>query len=332
MNQVLRTGLAAALIALAPALARAEVNEIALAQQFGIAFMPLMQMEHDHLIEKHAVKEGLPEPKVSWAKVAGPSVMNDGLLSGALQFISTGVPSLGLLWDRTKGGVKALSAICSYPLTLNTRNPKVKSIRDFTDEDRIAVPSVKVSTQAIMLQMEAEKVFGPGKHTQIDHLTVSLAHPDGMAQLLNPTSQVTAHFATSPFTERELKEPGIHAIITSYEILGGQATALVLDTTEKFRAANPKTTRAVMAALKEAIDTINADKAAAAKLYKEMSGDKTPMEEIQAMMADPEFAYTLTPQKVEKTVQFQNRIGSVKTPVKSWKELFFPEAHELPGD
>jgi NitT/TauT family transport system substrate-binding protein len=321
-------------LALIPLGARAEVAEVALAQQFGISFMPLMLMEHDRLIEKEAVRLGLPEPKVTWAKVAGPSVMNDGLLSGALHFVSTGVPSLGLLWDRTKSGVgvKGLSAICSYPLNLNTRNEAVKSIRDFGETDRIAVPSVKVSTQAILLQMEAEKIFGPGKHTAIDHLTVSLAHPDAMASLLNPTSQVTAHFASSPFHEAEIKDKKIHTVLNSYEILGGQATALVLLTTERFRTANPKTTQAVMAALKDAIDRVNADKADAARRYKEMSGDKTPVEEIHAMMADPGFNYTLTPQKVGVTVQFQHRIGSVKSPVASWQELFFPEAHDLPGD
>ena len=151
------------------------------------------------LFRSHVRELGLPEPNVSWSKVAGPSVMNDGLLSGALSFVSTGAPSLGLLWERTRGGVRGLAAICSYPLTLVTRNPAVKSLRDFTEQDRIAVPSVKVSTQAIMLQMAAEKAFGPGKHTALDHLTVSLAHPDAMAALLNPTSQITTHFATSPF-------------------------------------------------------------------------------------------------------------------------------------
>jgi NitT/TauT family transport system substrate-binding protein len=322
----------ALLLLLAPGAARAEVAEVALAQQFGIAFMPLMLMEHDRLVEKEVVKQGLPEPKVTWAKVAGPSVMNDGLLSGALNFVSTGAPSLGLLWDRTKGGVRGLAAICSYPLTLNTRNPAVKSLKDFTDQDRIAIPSVKVSTQAIMLQMAAEKEFGPGKHTAIDHLTVSLAHPDAMASLLNPTSQVTAHFATSPFTERELKEPNIHKIITSYEILGGRATALVLLVTEKFRAANPKTTQAVMTALTQAIDTLNADKRKAAALYIEMTGDKSPVEEIYAQMADPGFAYTLTPEKVFKTVQFQHHIGSVKNAPEKWQDLFFPEVHNLQGD
>jgi NitT/TauT family transport system substrate-binding protein len=322
-----------ALATLAPTALRAEVAEVALAQQYGISFMPMLLMEHSKLIEKHAVRLGLPEPKVTWAKLAGPTNLNDGLISGAIHFTAIGVPSLGLLWDRTRSnaGVKGVVAICSYPLYLNTRVPGVKGIRDFTEKDRIAVPSAKISTQAIMLQMEAEKVFGPGKHNAIDHLTVSLAHPDALGALLGNT-EVTAHFASSPFHETEMKDPRIHTVLKSYDILGGQATAAVLVTAERFRTANPKTYEAVVAAVKEAINTLNADKRAAAALYVQLTNPKNTADEIEAMMSDPDFSYTLTPQKVERTVQFMHRIGSLKTPVPSWKELFFPEAHGLPGD
>ena len=94
--------------------------------------------------------------------------------------------SLSLMWDRTRGGVgvKAVSAITNTEIYLNTRNPR--SIRDFTDKDRIAVPSVKVSTQALFLQIAAEQEWGPGQHGKLDHLTVGLAHPDAIAAVLNP--------------------------------------------------------------------------------------------------------------------------------------------------
>ncbi len=41
---------------------------------------------------------------------------------------------------------------------------------------------------------------------------------------------------------------------------------------------------------------------------------------------------TLTPYKLVKTAQFMNKLGTIKTPVSSWKQLFFPEVHGLPGD
>src|SRR5208282_6589450 len=81
--------------------ASAELGEINVAQQYGVSFLPLMLMERDKLVEKHAKAEGLGDIKVSWVKVAGPSVMNDGVISGALQFIAVGAPSLITLWDRT---------------------------------------------------------------------------------------------------------------------------------------------------------------------------------------------------------------------------------------
>src|SRR5215831_15921543 len=131
--------------------ARAESPEVNVAKQYGVSFLPLMVMERDKLVEKHAKAAGLGEIKVSWVKVAGPSVMNDGVISGALQFIAVGAPSMITLWDKTNGQVKGVSAMTTYPLYLVTRNPNVKSVRDFTEKDKIAVPSIKVSTQAIML-------------------------------------------------------------------------------------------------------------------------------------------------------------------------------------
>src|SRR5438270_11388174 len=122
--------------------ATAEVGEINVAQQYGVSFLPLMVMERDKLVEKHAKAGGLPDVKVNWVKVAGPSVMNDGIISGALQFIAVGAPSLITLWDKTGGAVKGVSAMTTYPLYLNTRNPNVKSPRDFSDKDKIVVPSI----------------------------------------------------------------------------------------------------------------------------------------------------------------------------------------------
>lgn len=316
---------------LAAGAARAEVAEITLGQQFGLSFLPMMYMEHAGLIEKHAAVQGLPKPKVTWAKLAGPSNLNEGLISGAIQFTALGTPSIGLLWDRTRGDVKGLVAICSYPLYLNTRTPGVKSLKDFGQTDKIAVPSVKVSTQAIMLQMQAEKEWGPGEHFKIDSQTVSLGHPDAMAALLGNT-EVTAHFASSPFHEMERKDGRIHTVMTSYEILGGQATAATMITSERFKKANPKTVQAVLDATLEAIDYLNADKRRAAELYLKLAGGKSSVDELLAIISHPDWNFTATPQKIGKTVQFMNKLGTVKTPVTDWKQLFFPEVHNLPGD
>ena len=321
-----------ALAAPPPPPARAEVSEVTFAQQFGIAFLPLMVLENQKLVEKQTAARGLADVKGVFLKMSGPSVMVDAMLSGSLHFAAQGPPSLALLWDRTKGGVRGIGGLCTYNLWLNTRNPDVKSVKDFTDKDRIAVPSVKSSTQAILLQMLAEREFGPEQKFKYDPLTVGLGHPDAMASVLNPSSEINAHFASSPFHEAEVKA-GLRSMITAFDINGGQSSQLVLTTTEKFRAANPKVYEAVVAAVDDAMAWINADKKRAAQLYVSMSGDKkTPEDELVAMMSSPGFEYTRTPMKVGKLFDFMARIGSIKTKPASWKDLFFPEAHGLPGD
>src|SRR6516162_3204741 len=309
---------------------RAEVSEITIAQQYGVSFLPLIVMEKQGLVEKRAKELGFSGINVKWTKVAGPSVMNDGLISGAIHFAAQGAPSLITLWDKTHGQIKGVSALTTYPLYLVTRNPEVKTIEDFTDKDKIAVPSVKISTQAIMLQMAAAKAFGQENFTKLDPLTVSLSHPDATLAFINNTAGVNAHFSTSPFYEQEIKLPGAHLVTTNYDILGGRATAVVITANGKFLDANPKAYKAFYDGLSEAIDTINKDKRAASKLYLEAAHDtKNSVDDIFAIINDKDYTYTLKPEKVFATAQFMAKIGSSKQSPKAIGDLFFPEIASL---
>ena len=324
--------LAAALVfAFSPA-ALAEMAEIKVAQQYGISYLPLMIMEEQKLIEKQARADGI-DVTVGWAKFAGGNVMNDALLSGSLQFASGGVGPLLTIWSRTRGNldVKAVAAINSMPLFLNTRNPAVKTIKDFSDKDKIALPAVKVSIQAVTLQMAAEKAFGEGQQNRLDALTVTLSHPDAQAALLSGQSEVDAHFSSPPFQYQQLKNPAIHTVLNSYDVLGGPATFNLVWTTSKFRNDNPKLYDAFVRALDEAIAIINKDKRAAAEAYLRISKDKDSLQEIQAMLNDPAIVYTTAPENLMKYVDFMAKTGAIKVRPDSWKDLFFPNAHNLPG-
>jgi NitT/TauT family transport system substrate-binding protein len=217
------------------------------------------------------------------------------------------------------------------PLLLNTRNPNVKTIKDFTDKDKIALPAVKVSIQAVTLQMAAEKAFGAGQQNKLDRLTVSMSHPDGQAALLSGTSEVDAHFSSPPFQYQQLEKPGIHTVLNSYEVLGGPATFNLVWTTTRFRDANPKVYAAFTKALDESIAMINKDKKWAAEAYLRISKDKDSVENIMKMLDDPQVKYTTTPENVMKYADFMQKIGSIKAKPASWKDMFFPNVHNLPG-
>jgi NitT/TauT family transport system substrate-binding protein len=314
--------------------ARADMTEIKIARQYGVSYLPLMIMQDQKLLEKHAAQLGIPNLKVSWVEFAGGNVMNDALLSDSLQIASGGVAPLVLLWSRTHGTpleVKALAAINSMPLLLNTTNPAVKTVKDFSGKDKIALPAAKVSIQAITLQMAAEKAFGSGNQGQLDKYTVSLSHPDAQQALLSGNSEVTAHFGSPPFQEQELTHQGVHTVLNSYDILGGKSTFNLVWCTSKFYQQNPKLVQAFIAALDEAEASINKDKHAAALAYLRISKDKSSVDEIEKMISSPDVQFTTTPQNTVKYADFMARTGLIKTKPATWKDLFFPTSQSQQG-
>jgi NitT/TauT family transport system substrate-binding protein len=332
MSRLLFHTLLAGALVLSAMPARAEMSEINVAQQYGIGYLTLMLMEEQKLIEKHAKAAGI-DVKVGWAKFAGGNVMNDALLSGSLQFASGGVGPLVTLWARTRSNldVRAVAALNSMPLHLVTRNPNVKKLADFGPSDRIALPAVKVSVQAVLLQMGAEQAFGPGQQNRLDPLTVTMSHPDAMQALLSGQSEIDAHFGSPPFQYQEVARPGVHVVLNSYDVLGGPATFNVVWTTAKFKNENPKLYDAFVKALDEATAEINRDKHAAAEAYLRVSKDKDSIDNILKMMNDPNIVFTTTPQNMMKFAEFMAKTGAIKAKPESWRDLFFPNVYSLPG-
>ncbi|MGE0310772.1 MAG: ABC transporter substrate-binding protein [Lautropia sp.] len=313
---------------------RAEVSQVRVAKGFGVGYLPLLAMEHEKLFEKHAKAAGLPDSKADWIVLDGGTNQAQLLIAGNLEVSSGGLGPLITIWGKTKGNldVKGMASINSMPLLLNTTNPAIKTIKDFTDKDRIALPVIRSSIQAVVLQMEAAKVFGADKYASMDRLTVSMAHPDGAAALLSGKTEITAHLTAPPFTYQELKNPKVHRVFSSYDVVGGPHTFNLIWTTAKFRKENPKTYAAFMAALKEAMDAINADKKKYAKLYVEATKSKLAVDFVEEIISKPEIRFTMTPEGTMAFATFMHKVGSIKEMPGQWQELFFPEVHGLKGN
>jgi len=330
-----RSSLAAlAVIALAmTGVAGAEVKEVKIARGFAIPHLPIMIMEHERLLEKHALAAGLGDITVSYSTIGGGSVMNDALLSGTLSFGVGGPPPMLTLWDKTRAGiqVKGVCAEATMPLLLNTRNPNLKSVRDLSEKDRIAVGAVKVSIQAVLLKMAAAKEFGADNFTRFDPLTVGMNSPDATAALRSGAGEVDVNFSLPPFQYAEIKQAGIHTLASSNEIMGGSHTFTLVYTTAQFHDANPKVYGAFLAAIKEAIDMINRDKRGVASTYIEMTHSKESVADIVAIIDDPDVKFTMTPARTMNFADFMYQIRSLKKKPDSWKDYFFEEIHALPG-
>src|SRR5689334_6809515 len=323
----------AALLAAPIAASAQQKNEITITRQPGILYLPSHVMEKQHLIEKEAAKLGVPDLKVTWANLSGGGAQTDALLSGNVDVVNTGVGNLLLLWDRTKGGVKGIVANSALPLTLITRNPGIKTISDYGPGDRIAVPTLKVSTQAILLQMAAEKTFGADQMTKLDASTVQLGHPDAATMMSNPRGEITSHFAAPPYSYYELKKvPGAHVVLTSPEIIGGPLTQSQFFTTTKFADANPKVVAAIKAATFVAIDFIRKDTPAAVDVYKEITHDNMPKDEILDMLKQPGMMeWIAAPKGTMKFAAHLHKVGTLKTMPQKWTDYYLPITADLPG-
>lgn len=313
-------------------LAHAE-GRLRIAEQFGIVYLLLNVAQDQKLVEKHGKAAGL-DISVEYVKLSGGASVNDALLSGAIDIAGAGVGPLLTVWDRTLGkqNVRGVASLGNFPYYLVSNNPAVKSIADFGDKDRIALPAVGVSVQSRVLQYASAKLWGDAQYNRLDKLQVAVPHPDATAAILKGGTEITAHFGNPPFQEQSLAgNPKAHVVLNSYDVLGGPASATVLYATEKFRVENPRTYKAFVDALQEAARWTTANPEKAADTYLRVTGAKIDREFLVRIIRNPEVQFKVAPQNTFGLASFLYRVGAIRNKPASVKDYFFPDAHNAAG-
>ena len=320
----------------APARLRAQTPlKVSFVEQRGLLYIPVDIMVSGGVLQQEATKLGLGKIEATATALSGPGPIIDALLSGAADYGTAALPSLLTLWEKTRGTaneVRAVGTMSNGAMTLYTINPNVKTIADFTESDRIAVPTVRLSFNSMMLQMAAEQKWNDP--FRLDHLTVALGHPDAVTALSGGygKASITAHIAVQPFTDRGLKIPGAHVIADSRQVFGGPLTQITLLATKRTKDKNPLLFKAVANALEESIRIASADKRAAAVLWKDVQKAPETVDDLVVQINDPGFEFTAQPHRIAFFAAFLNRIGTMKAKVGDWKELFWETAHHQQGD
>lgn len=334
IKHITTAALGLALLAGVAGAARAEVKEVRISKGYGILYLPLIVMEDQKLLEKQAEKAGLGAVKVNWLMLDGGNVINDAMMAGSLDLAGTGAPGFITLWAKAKGipnvEVVGVSGLSSTALWMNSNNPAIQSLKDFKSSDKIALPGIKTSLSAVILQMMAAHEFGPANYAKLDPLTVGLPHPEALAALISGKTEITAHFTSPPFAYMELKDPKVHRVASSVDVIG----RLTMDVTfapKRFVDANPKMVQAFIDALDEANALIERDKPLAADIYVRNSKVKTTKEEFLEMLQDKDTWFSTTPEGIMKIADFMYQAGSIKVKPAGWSDLFVPQLKDRSG-
>jgi NitT/TauT family transport system substrate-binding protein len=315
-----------------PALAQGKVR---IAQQFGLSYLPLHVALELKLIEKHAKALGKTDVVVEVVRLTSGAAANDAIISGSIDVAMAGLTVLLNLHDKSAGQnvVKGIMAIADSPIYFNTNDPRIKSVKDFRETDRIAMTAGKGTQHAVILQMAAAAAFGWENREKLDALSVGISHPDGVIGLLSGGGSFRTHATTVPFIQTELADPKVRTLFTSYDVIGSRHTLIVAYASQRWRMEAPKLYLATYAALSEAMDIIHKDTRAAAELFLRHEPSKLGLDSIHAIVNDDKMLdFTPTPTGVMAYADHMARTGQLKNKLTTWKDAFFDNVHDLPGN
>ncbi|MGH4117852.1 ABC transporter substrate-binding protein [Clostridium sp.] len=218
-------------------------NNISIAEQFGLAYAPIQIMKENKILEKN-----YPGVKIDWKQLGNTAAIREAMLSNQVEVGFMAIPPFLIGLDKGMEW-KIASGLSQSPVALVTNNENIKSIKDFSNIDRIALPQPG-SIQHMLLSMQCEKEFGDAK--KLDNLLVTLAHPDAMNALLS-AKDITAHFSTPPYLFKEVEQKGIHQILDGKDAIGVDFTFVVGVTTKEFHDVKPELYKALVCSIKESI-------------------------------------------------------------------------------
>jgi NitT/TauT family transport system substrate-binding protein len=310
--------------AVSPTPARAEANQVRIAQPYGLLYLPSYVVADRHLIEEKAAAAGLGKVTVTLTRLASGPAGSDMLLAGDADIAMGGWGPALTMWDKTHGKVRGMMPLCSSPMYVVSTDPRIHTMADFTDKDRIAVSAIKVTDQAVTLEMAAAKQWGWDQRFRLDPLTVSMSNPDGQAALMGGLSEVRNHATIIPFSIAELESGKAHLVLSSDDVMDPGASSVVVYASQKFHDGSPKLYAVTAAAFEEAITWINTHTHEAAEIYLAREPNKAGLAWIEKMMSDPKMVrYSATPRGMQAHAEFMHKLGTLKTASASWKDLFW---------
>ncbi|WP_313331629.1 ABC transporter substrate-binding protein [Pseudomonas oryzihabitans] len=318
-------GLAASLTlaTVLPAQAQTEQSQVTLAIQYGYAYLPVTLADKLGFFREQAKAAGQPDTQFEIKRISGSPAINDALISGNIDIGGYGMPGTLVAWQKTQKSldIRALCALVAGDNALFVNDPSIKSLKDFKADQKIAVSS-PTGQQALLLQMAAERTFGPGQAHRLDNLMVALPHPDATSSLLNKAG-ITGYIGPNPYSYLLAKDAKVTKLFDFSRELDLRMTSGVLTTTGKFVKRNPKLSAAVVAAIGQAQDFIKAEPRKAAELFLQSEPSSLSLDQVEEMLRGVSGEWSVQPIGVMTLATFMVGSGALKEAPQRWQQVFF---------
>lgn len=288
-----------------------EASTITIAYQPGIGYAPLLIMKQQGWLQRD-----LKGKKIVYKQLDSGAAIRDGMLSGDIQVGSGGLGPFLVGWAK---GIdwKVIAAMEDMDLWLMAKKPQYKTLADFKDGGKIAMPAPD-SIQAVVLSKGAQAELGDPN--ALDKNIVSLGHPDGLQALLS--GQLAGHLTSPPFEFNE-QDKGAHKVMTSYEAFGGPHTFNSIYMRQGFHNSNPKVADAIVKNVEQGVKMLRDDPKQAAQILAKESGGGNTAKEFQDYVTHEGVEYTTEPHGFGKIAAFMKQIKLIDKAPGNWKDLVF---------
>jgi NitT/TauT family transport system substrate-binding protein len=280
--------------------------------QPGIGAAPFVILETQKTLDKQ-----FPHTKFQWVIVNSGAAVREAIISNQGQLGTLGIPPFLVGWDKGMDW-KVLLATYRADSWLVSKNPRLKSLKDFGPNDKIGVVAPD-SLQAIELRKAAQDQLG-NAHA-LDRNLVAIGSADGEQALLS--GQLAAQFSGSPFQEREVAAGG-HIILHSADTFGPVGPSLIV-LPQSFYNQYPTFSKKIYQDFIDATTYIEQHHAEAAQyLAQDKASGGGNAAQFKTLLDSPNLIFETTPTGLIAYANFMKSIGLISKTTQSVKDLELP--------
>ncbi len=301
----------------APATAEAPAEQalsLHVAYQYGLAYAPLILCQENGLIEKAYREATGKEVEVFWDQMGSGADINVGIASGNLDAGFLGIAP-AITGISKKVGYKIFTNLSRQEHGLMTNDPELQSLGDLVGSDKqIALVNLG-SIQHIILGLTLQ-ANGYDAHA-LDANIVGMKHPDGKTAL--ESGSIPCHLTSNPYIYKERDNETLHELSEVKACWPADNSFIVGVASEALVSEHPELYGALCQAITEAIDSINADFEATAKITCEYDGNSVE-DELFYLQAG---SYSAETKGILDLARFMYENEFVEEAFESYQDLVF---------